>query len=264
MDQDVLLAVESVHKRFGGLVALDGVSLVVRRGRITGLIGPNGSGKTTLFNVITGFLRPERGRVRFAGTDLTGLSPDRIARLGLCRTFQLSLHPRRLTVMENLLLAPQQQAGEGLLACFLRPGKVWRQERQFLARAWELLAQVGLADHADAEAGSLSGGQQKLLALAQVLMADPQLVLLDEPTAGVNPTLAQHLVALLRTLQRQGRDFCIIEHNLRVVRRLCDEVYVLDHGQILAHGDPATVLQREEVLRAYLSRRALRAEEPDR
>jgi len=255
MVPDVLLAVEHVQKRFGGLLALDDVSLQVRRGRITGLIGPNGSGKTTLFNVITGFLPPDRGHITFAGNPLDHLPPHQIARRGVCRTFQISLHPQELTVMENMLLAPLSQLGERIWPCLLRYAAVQRQERAHLDRAWALLELVGLAEQADEYAGNLSGGQKKLLSLAQVLMAEPRLLLLDEPTAGVNPTLIQRLIALIRQLQSQGKDFLIVEHNLRVVRRLCDDVYVLDHGQIIAQGAPEAVLQSDEVLRAYLSRR---------
>jgi len=262
MAPEPLLEVRDVHVAFGGLKALDGVSLEVPPGTVYGLIGPNGSGKTTLFNVITGFLRPQAARVVFEGRPLSGLSPHQIARRGLCRTFQASLQPRRMTVMENMLLAPQGQDGERILDALLRYPVVRRQESSHLERARELLDLVKLGDKADEYAGSLSGGQRKLLALAQALMARPRLILLDEPVAGVNPRLIEDILEVIQRLRRQGQDFLIVEHNMKVVRQICDSVSVLDAGRVLADGPAHEVLQRDDVLRAYLGRRVVRAAEP--
>lgn len=248
-----MLSVENVHKRFGGLMALDDVSLSVTEGSIFGLIGPNGSGKTTLVNLISGFLNPTGGRIIFQGRAIQNRSPGHIARSGLCRTFQITLNPQRMTVMENMLLGAAGQAGERIIAAALRPAAVRRQEAENLERAWQLLAMVGLQGHADELAGSLSGGQKKLLALVQILMAEPQLILLDEPVAGVNPRLIEDIVEVIVKLRERGHTFLVIEHNMQVVRRMCDEICVLDMGQVLAQGEPEEVLSRDDVLRAYLS-----------
>lgn len=261
MALDAFLKVEDVHKNFGGVRALDGVSLEVSPGSIYGLIGPNGSGKTTLFNVITGFIARDRGRVTFEGSSLDGLSPDRIARLGLCRTFQMNILPERMTVMENMLLAPQQQLGEGILNTVLRYRTVRRQERENLERARHLLDLVKLTDKADSYAAHLSGGQKKLLALAQALMVEPRLVLLDEPVAGVNPSLIEEILEVIRRLRAEGRNFLIVEHNMRVIREVCDLVSVLDAGRVIAHGPAEETLRRDDVLRAYLARRGLQRQE---
>ncbi len=249
----MLLAVDNITRHFGGLVALQGVSLTVEAGKITGLVGPNGSGKTTLVNVISGFLKPTSGRVVFDGEPVQGWEPYRIARRGLCRTFQITLNPQQMTVMENMLLGARGQLGERIAMAALRPGTVRREEARNLERAWSLLEMVNLQNHADELAGSLSGGQKKLLALVQVLMAEPRLILLDEPVAGVNPRLIEDIVAVIKRLQKEGQNFLIIEHNMGVVRQLCDVVCVLDMGRVLAQGPPAEVLAREDVLKAYIA-----------
>ncbi|WP_440997972.1 ABC transporter ATP-binding protein [Arhodomonas sp. SL1] len=249
----MLLSVENVHKRFGGLVALQDVTVGMDEGRIFGLIGPNGSGKTTLVNIISGFLRPTSGRIVFDGREIQAEPPHRIARAGLCRTFQITLNPARMTVMENMLLGAKQQTGEQVLRGALHPMAVRREEAANLQRAWELLEMVNLHHHADEFAGSLSGGQKKLLALVQILMAEPRLILLDEPVAGVNPRLIDDIVDVIFRLREAGHSFFIIEHNMGVVRRLCDRICVLDMGQVLAEGAPDDVLAREEVLQAYLA-----------
>lgn len=262
MTPDVILKVEDVHKSFGGLTALAGVSIEVSAGSIYGLIGPNGSGKTTLFNVITGFITRDRGQISFEGRSLEDLSPDRIARLGLCRTFQANICPAHMTVMENMLLAPQQQLGEGILNTVLRHREVRRQERENLKRARYLLDLVKLGDKADAYAAHLSGGQKKLLALGQVLMVKPRLVLLDEPVAGVNPRLIEDILDVIRRLRAEGQNFLIVEHNMRVIREVCDLVSVLDAGRVIAQGPAEETLKRDDVLRAYLAPRGFgRAEE---
>jgi ABC-type branched-subunit amino acid transport system ATPase component len=255
MAPEPLLRVDEIYKRFGGVTALDGVSLAVPAGVVYGLIGPNGSGKTTLFNIITGFTAPDHGHVTFAGGSLDRLAPDKVARLGLIRTFQATLCPQRMTVMENMLLAPQRQLGDRIVNIFLRAGDVRRQEREHLERARRLLEVVNLTGKADDYAGSLSGGQRKLLTLAQALMAEPRLVLLDEPVAGVNPRLIAEIAEVIRRLRNQGQNFLIVEHNMNFIRTICDQVSVLDAGRVIAEGAAADVLGREDVLRAYLGRR---------
>jgi len=249
----MLLAVEDISMQFGGLRALDKVSFGMKSGQIFGLIGPNGSGKTTLANIISGFLKPSSGRVLFEGQEMQGKPPHVIAEAGLCRTFQITLNPRRMTVMENMLLGAARQTGENIVSAMLQSGQVAREEERNLERARDLLEMVGLQRHADELAGSLSGGQKKLLALVQVLMAEPKLILLDEPVAGVNPRLIEDIVAVILQLRRAGHNFFIIEHNMQVVRRLCDEICVLDMGNVLAQGAPEEVLAREDVLQAYIA-----------
>jgi neutral amino acid transport system ATP-binding protein len=262
MDREPLLRAENIEMHFGGVTALDGVDIAVPAGVIYGLIGPNGSGKTTLFNVITGFTAPDRGHVTFDGRSLDGLRPYQIAQLGLVRTFQASLCPQRMTVMENMLLAPQGQLGDRMVNVFFRPGDVGREERAHLERARELLEIVRLADKADDYAGSLSGGQRKLLMLAQALMAEPRLVLLDEPVAGVNPRLIEDIGEIIQRLRSDGQNFLIVEHNMKFVRAICDRVAVLHAGHVIAEGPAEDVLERDDVLLAYLGRRAGDAARP--
>jgi ABC-type branched-subunit amino acid transport system ATPase component len=249
-----LLRIHDIVKRFDGVTALNGASLEVEAGAIFGLIGPNGSGKSTLFDVITGFTAPDRGTVIFEGRALGKLAPYQIARLGLIRTFQQTLCPRRMTVMENMLLAPQQQLGDSVANNFFRPGEVRRQEAENIERARRLLEIVNLAGKSDDYAGSLSGGQRKLLALAQALMAEPRLVLLDEPVAGVNPKLIGEIGEVILKLRAQGQNFLIVEHNMHFIRSICDRVAVLDLGRVIAEGEADDVLSREGVLAAYLGR----------
>lgn len=249
----MLLKVDGVSRHFGGLVALHEVSLTAAEGKITGLIGPNGSGKTTLVNIISGFLKQTSGHVVFDGESIEGWEPYRIARRGLCRTFQITLNPQRMTVMENMLLGARQQMGERVVMAVLRPWTVRHEEKRNLERAWNLLEMVKLQDHANELAGSLSGGQKKLLSLVQVLMAEPRLILLDEPVAGVNPRLIDDIVEVIKQLQHEGHSFLVIEHNMAVIRELCDTICVLDMGNVLAEGPVQEVLAREDVLRAYIA-----------
>jgi neutral amino acid transport system ATP-binding protein len=241
-----LLEVEGVRKRYGGIQALDGCRLSVDRGEIAGLIGPNGSGKTTLFNVITGYEKVRQGTVRLDGADVTNLMPDRIFNRGVGRTFQLTRIFGRLTVMENMLVASQRRRSWWVTA--------WRRagshgERK---RATELLEFVGIARLAGEQAGNLSYGQRKLLELAYVLMSDPELLLLDEPAGGVNPTLLNAIAGHITELNRQGRSFLVVEHNMEFVMKLCHRVTVMDHGSIVASGLPEHVRSDPKVLDAYL------------
>ncbi len=251
-----MLIVKGIHKSFGGLKALNGVSLEVEKGSITGLIGPNGSGKTTLFNIMSGFYTKDRGEIYFKGRRIDGLPPHEIARRGLCRTFQISQSPQGMTVLENMLLAPQGQLGEGVVNALLRYRKILSQERANFERARSLLELVGLLDLRDEYAGNLSGGQKKLLSLARILMADPDLILLDEPTAGVNPTLTKSLLGVIKKLQSEReKTFLAIEHNMKVISGICNKVVALNFGKVIAEGTPEEVQKSEEVLEAYLGKR---------
>jgi branched-chain amino acid transport system ATP-binding protein len=248
----LVLRVEGLVKTFGGLRALDGCAFEAAADGITGLIGPNGSGKSTLFNCLTGFYAPDAGHMEFDGVPLDGLAPWAVARRGLVRTFQQTRVFPRLTCLENLLFAPAGQPGERLLPALLRPPAVRRSEAALRDRADGLLARVELAGHADALAGSLSYGQQKLLELARALMTGPRLLLLDEPAAGINPALLERLVALIRELHAEGKGFLIVEHDMRLVMTLCQQVVVLDYGQTIAVGTPEAIVRHPRVVDAYL------------
>lgn len=238
------LTTEGLTKRFGGVTALHDVDLTVRDGAVNALIGPNGSGKTTFFNVVTGMIRPDAGRVLFDGRDLTGAPPHRIAHAGIGRTFQLCRVFPRLTVMENMLVALRRTRLRELLG-----GLRGRTE---VARAREWLARVGLEHLENAEARDLSYGQQKLLELAAVLMAEPSLVLLDEPAGGVNPALLDRLADLVRELNAGGLTFLLVEHNMDLVLSLSDHVVVFDRGRPIAEGSPSHIRSDPRVLEAYL------------
>ena len=245
--EEPALVVRAVTKRFGGIVALDGVSLTVRRGEILGLIGPNGAGKSTLFDCITGFQRPEEGSVQVGATSLRGLPPHRVAHHGVVRTFQLIRVFPELTVRENLLAA-QPHRGDSPWAA-LRPSPPATQ-----ARAEELMSQVGLGASRDTPAGELSYGQQKLLSLAMALMTHAAVILLDEPTAGVNPAVVHELIAHIRALNGRGQTFVIIEHNMQVIDALAHRVYFMADGHVLAEGTPEEIRQNPRVLEAYYGR----------
>jgi neutral amino acid transport system ATP-binding protein len=241
-----LLAVENVSKSFGGLQALSDCSLTLEEGTIGGLIGPNGSGKTTLFNVVTGYVRSDAGRVLFRGKPVTGAKPDRVFSLGIGRTFQLTRIFGRLTVLENMLVATQRQ--EGWLRSVVR-ATASAAER---ARAMDLLGFVGLARLWDSPAGTLSYGQRKLLELAYVLVAEPSVILLDEPAGGINPTLIGEIRDRILELNKQGTTFLIVEHNMEFVMGLCHNVTVMDAGCAIVSGPPAEVRVDPRVLDAYL------------
>jgi branched-chain amino acid transport system ATP-binding protein len=251
-----MLQVENVVRSFGALRAVDRVSLRVPKGSITGLIGPNGAGKTTLFNAIAGQLPPESGQIRLAGQRIDGLRPDQVFDRGLGRTFQIPRPVASLTVLDNLLLAPARQSGERLLNNWLRPARVRREEAANREKAREVLDFVGLALLEEQPARVLSGGQQKLLELARVLMIDPLIVLLDEPAAGVNPALLESLLERIVALHRRGMTFLLIEHNMDVVMRLCDPVLVMAQGRLVMQGTPAEVRSDARVIDAYLGEAA--------
>ena len=249
----VLLDVRTVTKSFEGLRAVSECSLQVRRGTITGLIGPNGAGKTTLFNLITGFLKPTAGEIAFAGERIDGLPPHRVFDKGIVRTFQIPRELKLMTVLENLMLVPAEQAGERLWNAWFLPFRVGRQEREIRDKALGVLEFVNLWHLRHEYASNLSSGQKKLLELARTLMGDPRLILLDEPGAGVNPTLMKSLVALIERLRDEsGITFFLIEHDMDLVARLCNPVIVMSSGEKIAEGPPDEVVRDERVLEAYL------------
>jgi neutral amino acid transport system ATP-binding protein len=239
-----LLEVENLSKHFGGVTAVDGCSLSLQPGSVTGLIGPNGSGKTTVFNLITGFIRQDSGDVRFNGDSIAGLDPNRIYGLGIGRTFQLARIFPRLTALENMLVPVRRS---GLRALFSR---AQRHDEQ--TRAMDMLAAMDISHVAGLLGGSLSYGQRKLLELAAVMMARPQLVLLDEPAGGVNPALVERIGEHISELNRQGVTFLLVEHNMPFVMGLCQDIVVLDRGAVLAQGTPAAIRGNVAVLDAYL------------
>jgi branched-chain amino acid transport system ATP-binding protein len=254
VSDESLLSVRDLRKRFGGITAVDGVSFDVAPGTMTGLIGPNGAGKSTTFNLITGIHRPDAGRIHFGGRDITGRRPNEVATRGLVRTFQIARELEEMTVLENVVLAPQGQRGEALWRAVL-PGArrgVMADEHELREEAWETLEFFELDHLAEEYAGSLSGGQRKLLELARVMMADPRMILLDEPLAGVNPTLERRLLERLADLRDEGHTFLLVEHDMDVIMNHCDPVIVMHQGRVLAEGSPEAVRDDERVLEAYL------------
>lgn len=249
---DEVLSAISVCKGFGGILALDHCSIRVEEGAIVGLIGPNGAGKSTLFDVISGFLPPDAGSIVFSGREILGLPAYKIARLGLVRTFQIPRSLMRMTVLENMMLGAQGQAGERLSNPLFRRHKVMAQETEIREKAEEILEFFDLQRMRDEYAGSLSGGQKKMLEMARALMADPRLLLLDEPFAGVNPALADRLIEQIRILKEKGLSIIIIEHAIPYVLALSDELYVLNKGAVLASGQPDVVISDRRVFEAYL------------
>jgi branched-chain amino acid transport system ATP-binding protein len=243
-----LLEIKDLTKRFFSFSALNGVNLAVEPGELLGIIGPNGSGKSTLFNCVTGVLRPSGGRVRFKGKDITGLSADAVYRRGIARTFQLIQLFPEMTVLENMLMAAQE--GQGTLLGRL----VHRVETAATDRAIGRLEYLGIAGLKDNPASNLSYGQQKLLDFGMALMPEPEIVLLDEPLAGVNPTMIKSLVGHIQALNARGHTFVVIEHNMEVVMSLCRRIVVLSQGERIAEGTPAEVADNPLVLDAYFGR----------
>jgi len=251
---ETILAADGLRKSFGGITAVDGVEFEVERGTITGLIGPNGAGKSTTFNLLTGVHTPDSGRVWFDGTDITGWQPDRIARQGLVRSFQIARELEEMTVLENMLLAPKGQRGESLLRSVLPGlrGSVIKQEKEVLEKCWEMLEFFEIDHLAHEYAGNLSGGQRKLLELARALLTDPTMLLLDEPFAGVNPTLEDRLLEHIHDLRDDGYTFLIVEHDMDLIMQNCERVIVMHQGRVLTEGEPEAVKSNEEVIEAYL------------
>ena len=246
-----LLEVDGITKRFGGFTAVDGVRFDLPAGVIGGLIGPNGAGKTTLFNLLAGLLSPDAGEARLAGTPLAG-GPEAAHAAGLARTFQIPRPFPEMTVLENVMTAAADQAGERFWMNWVAPARVAREERALRARAEEVIAFTGLSRVTRDPARTLSGGQLKLLELARVMMAEPRIILLDEPAAGVNPTLMRDLVDKILALNAQGQTFLIIEHNMDVVMRHCDPIVVMAQGRVIYRGDAAGAQADAAVLDAYL------------
>lgn len=248
-----MLVVENISKSFAGLRAVHSCSLAIPQGSITGIIGPNGAGKSTLFNIIAGFLRPNTGSVRLGTQDITGMPAHQLFQLGLVRTFQIPREFGRMTVLENLLLVPPHQLGENLFLAWVRWRRVLAQEAQVRQKAEEVLAWLNLAHMAHELAQELSGGQKKLLELGRALMVEPQLILLDEPGAGINRTLLRELITIIQRLNtEQGCTICLIDHDLDLVGQLCDRVIVMAQGTVLTEGTMDSVRQHPEVQSAYL------------
>jgi branched-chain amino acid transport system ATP-binding protein len=251
-DQAPILEAVALVKRFGGATAVDGVSLAVSAGDIAGLIGPNGAGKSTLFDLLAGGQRPTSGRILLKGGAVEARAAHARLRAGLGRTFQIPRPFAALSVVENVMLGFQRHPGEGVWRNWLRASSVARAEAESYARAMELLEFLALAPLADAPAAVLSGGQRKLLELARVLMAEPAVVLLDEPAAGVAPALLETIMDRIATLNARGMTFLIVEHNMELVARLCRHVFVMAGGQLLTEGTAAAVVADPRVIDAYL------------
>ena len=251
---DPIVIADGVQRHFGGLTAVDVDHVEIQRGAITALIGPNGAGKTTFFNLLTGFDEPNAGSLTFNGTTVSGMPPHKVARLGMVRTFQLTKALFRLTVLDNMRLGATGQKGESIWRALI-PG-AWRsQEREITAKAEELLTRFKLIEKRDDFAGALSGGQRKLLEMARALMVEPEMVMLDEPMAGVNPALTQSLLGHIKDLREQGMTVLFVEHDMDMVRDISDWVVVMAQGRVIAEGPPESVMGNPAVIDAYLGSR---------
>ena len=250
------LKVENVERAFYGVHALNGVSLDVAPRGITGLIGPNGAGKTTLFNCISGVIPPDRGRIIFDDSDITGLRPDRVTSAGLIRTFQIARGLSRMSVLENLLLYGQHQPGERVFHALTRSISARKREDELMVKALAIAERLNLRQVIYHPAAALSGGQKKLLEIGRALMADPKMMLLDEPIAGVNPTLAREIGEHLQALAGEGLPILLIEHQMDMVARLCDRVIVMAEGRYLTAGTFDEIARDQRVQEAYMGRRA--------
>ena len=250
-----MIKVENLHKHFGGFRAVDGASLEISPGSITGLIGPNGAGKTTLFNVIAGVLGPTSGQVTMDGENITGLPPHSLFEKGLLRTFQIAHEFPTLSVLENLMMVPANQLGESLMNTWLKRKQIREEEKALQVKAEEVVDFLSISHLKNERAGNLSGGQKKLLELARTMMVDAKVVLLDEVGAGVNRTLLKQIGdAIVRLNEERGYTFCMIEHDMDFISRLCDPVVVLAEGQILTSGTPDEIKSSDAVIEAYLGK----------
>ncbi|MCC5984231.1 MAG: ABC transporter ATP-binding protein [Rhodobacteraceae bacterium] len=248
-----MIRVEDLHKHFGGFHAVDGASLTIEKGSITGLIGPNGAGKTTLFNVIAGVLPPTSGKVRMEGADITGLAPHELFQKGLLRTFQIAHEFHTMTCRENLMMVPPRQSGENLWSAWFERGKVRLEEAEIRRRADEVLEFLTIDHIADEKAGMISGGQKKLLELGRTMMTDAKVVFLDEVGAGVNRTLLNTIAdAIVRLNKERGYTFVVIEHDMDFIGRICDPVICMAEGKVLAEGTLDEIKANEAVIEAYL------------
>ena len=248
-----MIVVQDVVKHFGGLAAVDGVSMEIKQGTITGLIGPNGAGKSTLFNLIAGNLNPESGSIYLDGEDVTGLKPHMLFSKGLLRTFQIAHEFQSLSVLDNLMMVPSLQVGESLLGAWFKREKVVRQEAEMRGKAEEVISFLNMGHLANELAGNLSGGQKKLLELGRTMMVSPKVVILDEVGAGVNRTLLKEIGDAILSMNRErGFTFCMIEHDMDFISRLCDPVVVMAEGKILAQGSADEIKANEDVIEAYL------------
>jgi len=249
---DQVVNIINVNKKFDGTLALDDFSLEIPRDSITGIIGPNGAGKTTLFNAITGFLPLDSGKIIYNGKNLSRMPSYKIARTGIVRTFQQLRLITRMTVLDNILLSFQNQAGEHLKNTFLFPGQIMKQERKNREKANELLAFMGIEEKAGDLIEDLSYVQQKMISLACCLASGADLLLLDEPVAGINPELIEKILKIIKKLQRAGKTFVLIEHNIEAVTQVCDRVIFMDEGKKIAEGNPESVRHDPAVIEAYL------------
>ena len=248
-----MILVQDVVKHFGGLAAVDGVSMEIKQGTITGLIGPNGAGKSTLFNLIAGNLNPESGTIYLDGEDVTGLKPHMLFSKGLLRPFQIAHEFQSLSVLDNLMMVPSLQVGESLLGAWFKREKVVRQEAEMRGKAEEVISFLNMGHLANELAGNLSGGQKKLLELGRTMMVSPKVVILDEVGAGVNRTLLKEIGEVILSMNRErGFTFCMIEHDMDFISRLCDPVVVMAEGKMLAQGSAEEIKANEDVIEAYL------------